>query len=180
MNHLNSTPPPRLTRVLDFVLQWETVFDRNGTPVAENDPDDPGGLTKFGIDQRSHPGTDIRNLTRALATDIYRRDYWQKIRGDELPVPLGEVLFDIAVNNGRARGIKWLQEELGVEVDGVIGPITLDAIRKAKPESLAKALLARREGFYRAIATGGKAKFLKGWLNRNHALGAFIEGLEAE
>ena len=121
----------------------------------------------------SHPNINIRSLTRECAVAIYHRDYWLPVRAHELPSPAGEVIFDIAVNNGKARAAKWLQEALGVTVDGFIGPRTLEAAEKADPAALAKALLARRAAFYRSIARGGRAKFLAGWLNRNEALRKF-------
>lgn len=169
-----SIESPRFRRALDFVLKWETVFDRKGNPVAEYDPDDPGGLTKFGIDQRSHPNVDIRSLTKEIAAAIYHRDYWLPVRAHELPVPVGEVLFDIAVNNGKARATKWLQEALDVNVDGFIGPVTLAAAQKADPTELGAKLIACRATFYRNIAKGRKSKFLKGWLNRNAGLREFV------
>lgn len=164
---------PRFRRALDFVLKWETVY-RKGEAVATNDPADTGGLTKFGIDQRSHPNINIRSLTKGLAAAIYHRDYWLPVRAHELPVPVGEVVFDIAVNNGKARATKWLQQILGVKADGFIGPKTLAAARTTDSLILASKLLARRESFYRSIARGRKTKFLRGWLNRNAALSNFI------
>lgn len=170
-----SIDSPRFRRALDLVLKWETVFDRKGNPVAEHDQDDPGGLTKFGIDQRSHPHIDIRKLTKECAAAIYHRDYWLPIRAHELPTPLGEVVFDIAVNNGKSRAARWLQEALGVTADGFIGPVTLAAAKKADASALAAKLIARRASFYRSIAKGRKSKFLKGWMNRNAALTGFVE-----
>lgn len=168
---------PRFRRALAFVLKWETVYDRKGSAVATNDPDDPGGLTKFGIDQRSHPNVNIRNLTEQTAAGIYHRDYWLPVRAHELPVPVGEVAFDIAVNNGKARATKWLQEILGVKADGFIGPITLAAAGKADACTVASKLISRRATFYRNIAKGRKAKFLKGWLNRNNDLAKFTQSI---
>lgn len=149
-------------RYWDFLWEWE------GT-VYENDVDDPGGATKFGIDQRSHPDVDIRHLTEAQAKDIYRREYWKRVRAGDMPEKLGMVVMDIAVNNGSGRAAKWLQEAVNVTVDGVIGPKTIAAAGVFVEQSI-KALLDRREQFYRDIAKGRKAKFLKGWLNRNNAL----------
>lgn len=168
-----SIDSPRFRRAVGFVLKWETVFDKKGNPVAECDPDDPGGLTKFGIDQRSHPGLDIRKLTKANAVAIYHRDYWLPLRCHELPVPVGEIVFDFGVNNGKSRAAVWLQEAVGTEQDGFIGPVTLASAKKAEPMALAAKLIARRNTFYRNIAKGRKTKFLKGWLNRNAALSDF-------
>lgn len=167
-----SIESPRFKRALDFVLKWETVY-RKGVAVATNDPADPGGLTKYGIDQRSHPSVNIRALTKEAAAAIYHRDYWLPVRAHELPVPVGEVVFDIAVNNGKSRATNWLQTFLGVKADGFIGPVTLAAAQKAGAQALASQLLKRRESFYRSIARGAKAKFLKGWLNRNGDLAVF-------
>jgi len=147
---------------------WKFLWEWEGT-AYENDPDDPGGATKFGIDQRSHPNVDIRHLTEAKAKDIYRKDYWRKIKGGDLPEPLNVVVMDIAVNNGSGRAAKWLQELVGTTPDGVIGPITVAASQRTGPMDVIS-LLDRREDFYRAIAKGRMAKFLKGWLNRNNAL----------
>lgn len=150
-----------------FLWRWE------GT-VYENDIDDPGGATKFGIDQRSHPNVDIRNLTMEQAKEIYRKDYWAKVKGGELPEKIAVVIMDIAVNNGTGRAAKWLQELAGVQIDGVIGPITVAASQKLNEMDVVS-LLDRREDFYRAIAKGRMAKFLKGWLNRNDALRKLVE-----
>lgn len=152
---------------------WSFLWRWEGT-VYENDIDDPGGATKFGIDQRSHPDVDIRHLTMEQAKEIYRKDYWAKIKGGELPEKIAVVVMDIAVNNGTGRASKWLQEVAGVGVDGVIGPITVAASQKLTEMDVIS-LLDRREDFYRAIAKGKMAKFLKGWLNRNDALRKLVE-----
>lgn len=153
----------RFRQYLPFLFKWE------GT-TYENDPDDPGGATKYGIDQRRHPDVNIRALTEAQATAIYLHDYWMPVRADLLPPPLDWVMMDIAVNNGRTRAVQWLQEIVGTRVDGVIGPMTLAAVKRGSGKLWAQRLLIRREAFYRAIAKGAKKKFLKGWLNRNDDL----------
>lgn len=157
---------PRFLNFIPFVLKWEGS-------TFEDDPDDKGGATKFGIDQRSHPEVNIRTLTKDDALGIYWTDYWLKVRADELPPKVGEVMMDIAVNNGRGRAIKWAQQLSGVADDGSLGPKTLAAIT-VKGEALAGDLISRREAFYRDIARGRMQKFLKGWLNRNHDLKATL------
>lgn len=161
------TPDARFQNWFNWLLKWEgTVF--------ENDPDDPGGATKFGIDQRSHPKEDIRNLTRERAAEIYWTEYWTKCRAHEMPAKLGEVVANIAVNAGHGRASKWLQTIVGTLPDGIIGKATLEAVARWNPDQLAKALLDRTEEHYRSIAKGRLAKFLKGWLNRNNDLRALI------
>lgn len=65
-----------------------------------NDPDDPGGETKYGISKRSYPNLDIAQLTLDQAQVIYRRDYWDKLNLDALSWELALVEFDAAVNQG--------------------------------------------------------------------------------
>lgn len=154
----------RFDGFFEWLMRWEGE-------VYENDPADPGGATKFGIDQRSHPDVNIRRLSREQAKAIYLSDYWTPLRCNALEVPLDWIMADIGVNNGRTRAVKWLQETVGVTADGVFGPITLHAVQSAQDVNvLCEQLLNRRERFYRAIATGAQRKFLKGWLNRNNDL----------
>lgn len=157
----------RFTRWFDWLMIWEGES-------YENDPDDPGGATKYGIDQRSHPEVDIRALTRDEAKRIYHADYWSRVKADDLPAGVGEVVADIAVNNGRARAARWLQQAVGVTVDGKIGPQTLAAAQTANKHQLIQALIDRRAEFYREIAKGKMSKFLRGWLNRNRDLERFV------
>lgn len=153
----------RFDRWFKWLMQWEGV-------VFENDPDDPGGATKFGIDQRSHPGVNIRSLTIEKAAEIYEDEAWNKLHAEELPHGVGEVLANIAVNCGYGAAVKWLQEAVSTKVDGLFGPETLRKARMSDPYSLCDCLLDRTEKHYRSIAKGRKAKFLKGWLNRNNSL----------
>jgi lysozyme family protein len=153
----------RFEKWFDWLMGWEGE-------VYENDPDDPGGETKYGIDKRSHPAVEIRSLTREGAKAIYESQYWRAVCADDLPYPVGEVVADIAVNNGKARAARWLQEATGVPVDGIIGGRTIGAARTSNALALALTLLNRRDVFYHSIARGSLAKFLNGWLNRNRDL----------
>lgn len=92
-----------------------------------NNPKDPGGETNWGISKRTYPHIDITNLSEAAAKAIYRRDFWDKVRADELPSATRYDVFDAAVNSGVSQSVKWLQQSLGVAVDGVIGSQTLAA-----------------------------------------------------
>ncbi len=91
-------------------------------PQGVNHPKDPGGETKYGISKRSYPQVDIAALTEADAKEIYRRDFWAKIRGDDLPAGIDLATLDPSINSGRARGVRWMQQGLGIMADGVMGP----------------------------------------------------------
>ena len=90
-------------------------------------PQDPGGLTKYGISRRAYPDLDIRRLTMDDAIEIYRRDYWNPVHGTDLPASLALLVFDAAVNQGVGTAARLLQKAVGVKEDGNIGPVTLRA-----------------------------------------------------
>ena len=98
--------------------------------------------TKFGISAAAYPAVDIASLTADDAAAIYRRDYWVRIRGDDLSPALALLVFDAAVNNGVRRAAGWLQEAVGAVVDGEIGNETIAATRQAATEQGGAALCA--------------------------------------
>ena len=124
---------------------------------------DPGGETNFGISRRAYPHLDIKNLTREEAIEIYRKDYWQRCKCDQMQGGIGLSVFDFAVNAGANRAIRTLQESLNVIVDGWIGPITLDAARNATADHIRK-YAGFRMRFYRSLSTFDT--FGRGWTRR--------------
>lgn len=136
-----------------------------------NNPDDPGGETKFGLSKRSYPQIDIAKVTLDDARAIYRRDFWNQVRGDELPPPLALLVFDAAVNSGPAQSVRWLQAALGTRTDGIIGPVTLGIVaqRQGQGADLLVELLVRRALFMVGLRTW--RVFGTGWLRRLFRLG---------
>lgn len=112
---------------VSFVRAVNLVLQHEGGYV--NDPRDPGGETKFGISKRAYPDEDIANLTRERAMELYHRDYWLPIKGDEMTSDVATMVFDMAVNMGVGKAARVLQRALGVKEDGVLGPVTLSASR---------------------------------------------------
>jgi hypothetical protein len=153
---------------LDVVLQQEGGFSDH--------PEDPGGATKFGItlrtlaEFREKPISkeDVQALTRDEAKEIYRANYWNPMRCNELPRGVDLICFDFGVNAGPRTAIKALQRAAGVTDDGSIGPITLAAIRAHQPASLVSRMADERMKHYRALATYDT--FGAGWSNRNEAV----------
>ena len=148
-----------------FTLWVNFVLSREGG--LTNDANDPGGLTNFGIDQRSHPQVDIRHLTRDQAVEIYRTSYWQASHADKLPPPVALVYADAAVNQGLGEAARLLQQALDVTVDGAIGPATLAAVARHDPAALATEFTARR--VLRYAETDHLADFGLGWMRRAQA-----------
>lgn len=148
---------------MSFEKAIEFVIAQEGGLKITDDPSDPGGLTKFGISQRAYRHLDIRNLTEEDARGLYFRDYWEKCSCGSLPPSLAIVVFDCAVNQGPNAAIRILQQALGVQTDGVIGPKTLEAAQVAGSMILAE-LVARR-----ATAYGLNPNFTRyglGWSRR--------------
>ena len=118
------------------------VLEHEGGYV--NDPDDPGGETKYGIAKRSHPEVDIKNLTLQGAMDIYERLYWKPCKAELLLPELRECYFDGVVNMGQGRMVKVLQRACNnknrkgskIAVDGRIGRMTLKASENLENERL--------------------------------------------
>jgi RHS repeat-associated protein len=140
----------RFEQFMPFIYSWENVCDKNGNVVAENVSGDSGGLTKYGIDQRTHPKVDIANLTQDQATLIYWDSYWQKYHCGDYSYPTGELLF-----NARQNG----------------GPRT-SAIVNLLPYDIIQAQMQ----YYQNIADRkpGRQKFLNGWTNRTNDLANYL------
>jgi lysozyme family protein len=95
---------------------------------------------------------------------IYRQNYWNLVRGDELPPGVDLAVFDFGVNSGCARAVKYLQRLVGVTPDGALGALTLAAVRRHDPEDLVQRLMAERQRFVRKIPHYWR--FGKGWERR--------------
>jgi lysozyme family protein len=152
--------------VTTFDLAVDEVLRHEGGYA--NDPNDTGGETRWGISKAAYPLLDIAALTRDEAIAIYRRDYWDRLRGDELPPALALLVFDAGVHMGRLRAVSLLQEVLGVEVDGIIGPVTLQAARAAPLPDVLTDYCARRALVYTSLTSW--TFFGRGWMRRLFAV----------
>ena len=147
----------------------DKVLEHEGGYV--NDPKDPGGETNFGISKRAYPDVDIKNLTEDGAKDIYRRDYWDKNRVDDLADELKHIFFDMCVNQGRGTAVKILQRACNAKgadlaVDGGFGPGTKGALETYKP-SLERVRCYRLKHYYDLVnRKPEQERFLFGWFKR--------------
>jgi hypothetical protein len=132
MNNLND-----FRKALQFTLKYEGGY--------VNDPNDPGGETKYGIAKRYHPSLDIPSLTPEQAASIYATEYWDACGCDQIPFPFCAAVFDTAVNCGVTRALQWMKE--APDVNAYLG--------------------LRRQFYYSQVnKIPSRIKYLKGWLNR--------------
>ena len=137
-----------------------------------NHPSDPGGMTNLGVTKatwenwvgRESDEAEMRGLTPEKVEPLYKKKYWDAVRGDELPMGLDYLMFDFAVNAGAGRAIKTLQTAVGVTPDGGFGSMTMAAVQAVDPVELIERFSQAKENFYRSLTTF--STFGKGWLNR--------------
>ena len=148
----------------------EPILHHEGGYV--NHPKDPGGETNLGVTKRVYEefgGTkDMKELTVEDVAPIYKKGYWDKMKGDDLPGGLDLCVFDFGVNAGPGRAAKYLQTQIGTVADGGIGPNTLakleEYIRENGEHEAVKKYQEMRQKYYESLSTF--ATFGKGWTRR--------------
>lgn len=163
------TDRERFERLIGFVLEHEGGL--------ADDPDDPGGITKYGISLRSYPhlgANGIRNLTIEDAKGIYYQDWWLPLKCPQIhDDKVAQKYLDTCVNTGKRTGTKILQRALQmigyrITVDGAIGPKTLAAVNAADPQALLVAMRQQQKAHYERLIQKNPElkKFRRGWMAR--------------
>lgn len=163
------TDRERFERLIGFVLEHEGGY--------VNDPDDPGGETKYGVSKKSYPHVDIASLTIEQAKDIYYEDWWLPLKCPQiLDDKVAQKYLDTCVNTGKGTGTKILQRALQmigyrITVDGAIGPKTLAAVNAADPQALLVAMRQQQKAHYAQLIQKNPKleKFRRGWMARANA-----------
>jgi uncharacterized protein (TIGR02594 family) len=162
-----------------------SLFDEALAHVLEmeggygDDPFDPGGPTNFGITlevfarwrgetldatSRERLKDALKRISPDVVREIYLKRYWTPARCADLPPAIAFMHFDASVNHGVGTAIRILQEALGVDRDGEIGPMTLAAVLRQPVETTLEAYAELRRRRYRALAQFWR--FGRGWLRR--------------
>lgn len=160
-----STSTDRFTARLPLILKHE------GGHVDH--PKDPGGATNKGIIQRTYdswrdrqgkPRQSVRLISDDEVAAIYRRDYWDEVKGDDLPAGVDYCVFDFAVNSGIDRASRYLQAAVGANQDGKIGPATIAAAKAREAHIIIDDICDRRMAFLRGLKHW--PTFGRGWTSR--------------
>lgn len=156
----------------NFNKALELVLKHEGGYVDH--PQDPGGATNYGITKKVYetylgrPCTkqEVKDMPLDAVAEIYKRKYWDKIRGDDLPNGLDWCVFDFAVNAGVSRAARTLQGFLATAIDGIIGSGTLEAIDNypTSVKGVIEVFTSQRSTFYRTLKH--YETFGKGWDRR--------------
>ena len=145
----------------------EQVLEHEGGYV--NDPDDPGGETKYGIAKKFNPDVDIKNLTKEGAKEIYFEKYWTPSKADQVPDRLKHIYFDMVVNFGQGGAVRVMQQAAvskghNIDVDGGIGPATIKAMQNVETDRVRSYRVLK---FARiVIKRPTQEKFWLGWFRR--------------
>ena len=159
-----------------------------------NDPHDPGRETYAGISRRFWPawaGWPIIDALKPLGVnqqvhtveadvaEFYFNTFWLPLKCDQIEnESVAESLFDFAINVGRIRAVKVLQDTVNIysgkkriKVDGKIGPQTLGGIEAAclRSAKFPNGLIRFRIDFYFDLCYNSpkKYRYLKGWITRS-------------
>ncbi|MGQ0595772.1 glycoside hydrolase family 108 protein [Aquabacterium sp.] len=147
---------------MNFDQAFEKLIGHEGGYA--NNPADPGGETRYGISRRAYPLENIKAMTLERAKVLYLHDYWAPAGCDAVPDAIKFDLFDMAVNSGPVAAIKNLQRAVGVTIDGMLGPLTLQAINGTPTPRV----LARFNGHRLDLMVDlkGWPAFSRGWAKR--------------
>ena len=150
----------------NFQKSLKRVLKHEGGYV--NHPSDPGGETNFGITKSTarsygYHGS-MRTIPMTVVEKIYKSQYWDAMSCENFDCALAYQLFDAAVNHGLLNARKILQRTIKVKDDGIIGAVSLAAIRQLDTADLVQMFNAERISFYTRISTF--PTFGRGWMNR--------------
>lgn len=156
---------------VNFAASLALVLQHEGGFV--DDKFDPGGRTNKGVTQAVYddwragenlPKRDVKLLNGYEVGAIYKRRYWDAVKGDQLPFGVDYCVFDFAVNSGVGRAARYLQRAMGLAEDGRVGPLTIAAAGVESPGSLIERVCALRLNFLKQLKIFDR--FGKGWTRR--------------
>lgn len=151
----------------DFNLSFQHVLKYEVGYV--NDPDDPGGETKYGITKRTYPHLNIKDLTVEKAAKIYKEDWWDKhpeLHG--LDQASADAMFSCLINVGHSRYTQILEASRRQETLEIRFPSSSESVLIPIPLSSSSAFRLEWIRFYYRLADQKPVmrKYLRGWIRR--------------
>ena len=107
----------------------------------------------------------MKTLTVDDVMPLYKSNYWDAIKADDLPSGVDISCADLCVNAGPSRASKILQTVIGSKPDGKIGPKSLAAVAEHDPKDILHKYYDEREHFYRSLKD--YERYGRGWSRRN-------------
>ena len=159
----------------NFEDAFQATMRREGGFVLHTVPGDRGGQTYAGIARNFHPDwhgwpfIDRKEIPPTVVVrEFYRREFWDRMRCDELPSKIAAHLFDFGVNAGVRTAVRLAQIVAGATPDGVIGPRTVAALQAMSEAEFEMAYTIAKISRYAEIVNRDRSqsKFLLGWINR--------------
>ena len=164
----------RENKYRSFNRAAEIVFLHEGE--LSRNPDDLGGVTKWGISSKQYPKLNIEQLTKEEAKEIYYKDYWEQKNYKNLPEEIAIKVFDLAVLMGEKPAVKILQRALRatghkVTEDGILGNITVGVVYQVAEPTLVAAIRSEAAGQLRLLCQRipKMAVFERGGVNRAYS-----------
>ena len=156
-------------RCLEMILHHEGGY--------VDHPDDPGGETNLGVTKKVYEAyckkngirpKSMRDLEVLDVAPIYKTEYWDRVKGDDLHLALALCIFDFGVNAVTGRAAKFIQKIVGTAVDGGIGPNSLkkidEYVEKHGIEDVVKTYQSDRQKYYEKLKHF--KTFGRGWTRR--------------
>lgn len=106
------------------------------------------------------------------AKAILKALYWDKVECDNLPLGVDLMAFNMAMLGGVEPAIRSLQQAIGVEADGIIGPQTRRAVRALTPPALSTIGSQFIFDMRHLRALDNWTEFEDGWTRRENTMSA--------
>lgn len=161
---------PNFGKIFDRILSHEGGF--------VDHPHDNGGATNMGVTQRvfneflaasGQKPYSVKHIRREQVRAIFNVKFWIAVKGDRLQHGWDYAIVDMAYNSGPGRAVRLAQTVLGLEPDGIVGPLTIAAIHHAPKEKLNE-YMDKRLAYLKTLPDW--PHFGKGWTARVEAVRA--------
>ena len=113
--------------------------------------------------------SDIKSITKQQATDIYRKYFWDALKGNQInSQAIANTVIDHHVNSGQ--GVRLAQRVLNqhfhknLQTDNSMGNLTLSALNSVNEYVFVTKYNEARADYYKSLSNS--STFLNGWLRR--------------